>query len=159
MKQPVGFDAWVEHQNKAALDDPVPPNLLSLTDATVLCKWLCCYVQETKKENGQPYPASTLCSLLVALQQTMHSNRVPFNIFDKADMCFRDLHTTLDTVCVAQRKEGIGADIKHGAVIPLKHEELMWNSGALGVDSPASLLRANFYTIGLHFCLHGGQEH
>ena len=89
----------------------------------------------------------------------MHSNRVPFNIFDKADMRFRDLHMTLDTVCVALRKEGIGADVKHAAVISLEHEELMWKKGAIGVDSPASLLRATFYTVGLHFCLRGGQEH
>ena len=149
----------MEHRTTAAPDDPVPPNLLSSNDATVLCKWLCCYVQETKKENGLPYPASTLRSLLAALQRTLHSNRVPFNIFDKADMRFRDLHMTLDTVCVALRKEGIGADVKHAAVISLEHEELMWKKGAIGVDSPASLLRATFYTVGLHFCLRGGQEH
>jgi hypothetical protein len=153
------FRAWVEHRNTAAPEDPVPPNLLSCSDATILCKWVCSYVQETKKENGQPYPASTLRSLLAALQRTMHSNRVPFNIFDKADMRFRDLHMSLDTVCVALRKEGIGAQVKHAVVISLEHEELMWKEGALGVDSPASLLRATFYTVGLHFCLRGGQEH
>ena len=118
------FHAWVEHRTAAAPDDPVPPNLLSSNDNTILCKWLCCYVQETKKENGLPYPP-TLRSLLAALQRTMHSNRVPFNIFDNADMCFRDLHMTLDTVCVVLRKEGIGADIKHAAVISLEYKELM----------------------------------
>ena len=94
-----------------------------------------------------------------ALQRTMHSNRVPFNIFDKADMCFHDLHTSLDTVCVVLRKEGIGAQVKHAVVISLEHEKLMWKEGALGVDSPVSLLCATFYTVGLHFCLPGGQEH
>ena len=74
-------------------------------------------------------------------------------------MRFRDLHMTLDTVCVALRKEGIRADVKHAARIPLEREELMWKRGALGADLPHSLLRAAFYTIGLHFCLHGGQEH
>ena len=68
---------------------------------------------------------------------------------------------TLDAVCVhvALRKQGIGADVKHVAVIPLEHEELMWSTGVLGVESPMSLLRATFYTVGLHFCLRGGQEH
>lgn len=77
-------------------------------------------------------------SLLAALQCTMHTNRVPFNIFDKANMRFRDLHMTLYTVCVALTKEGIGADIKHAAVISLEHKELMWKNSTLGVDSPAS---------------------
>ena len=153
------FRPWVEHRNEAAPDDPVPPNLLSSSDPTILCRWLSCYVHETKNENGQPYPASTLRSLLAALQRIMHANRVPFNLFDKTDMQFRDLHMTLDTVCVALRKQGIGADVKHVAVIPLEHEELMWSTGVLGVESPTSLLRATFYTVGLHFCLRRGQEH
>ena len=89
----------------------------------------------------------------------MHANKIPFNIFDKADMRFRDLHMMLDTVCVSLRKEGIGAEVKHAAVISLEHEELLWQKGALGVHSPDSLLRAVFYTVGLHFCLRGGQEH
>ena len=69
------FRAWMEHRNTAAPDDPVPPNLLSSSDAATLCKWLCCYVQETKKENGQAYPASTLRSLLAILQRMMHANK------------------------------------------------------------------------------------
>ena len=67
-------------------------------DVATLCKWLCCYVQKTK--NKLPYQASTLCSLLAALQQMMHANKY---IFDKADMLFRHLHMTLDTVCVSLR--------------------------------------------------------
>ena len=59
-------------------------------------------------------------------------------------MRFRDLHMTLDTLCVALRKEGIGADVKHAAVISLEHEELVWKNGAIGVDSPASLFRTTF---------------
>ena len=147
----------MEYRNTAVPDDPVSPNLLSSSDAATLCKWLCCYIQETKKENGQAYPASTLRSLLAALQRMMHANKVPFNIFDKADMLFRDLHMTLNTVCVSLCKEGVGAAVKHAAVISLGHEELMWQK--VGVHSPDSLLRAVFYTVGLHFCLRGGQEH
>lgn len=70
----------------------------------------------------------------------MHANKIPFNIFDKADMRFRDLHMTLDTVCVSLHKEGIGAEVKHAAVISLEHEELLWQKGALVVHSPDSLL-------------------
>ena len=69
-------------------------------------------------------------------------------------MQFRDLHMTLDTVCVSLRKEEIGASVKH-AVISLEDEELMWQKGVLDVHSPDSLLRAVFYTVGLHFCLRG----
>ena len=74
------FRAWMEYRNVAVSNDAVPPNLLSSSDTAMLCKWLCCYVQETKKENGQAYPAYTLRSLLAALQRMMHANKVLFNI-------------------------------------------------------------------------------
>ena len=35
----------------------------------------------------------------------------------------------------------------------------MWESGTLGMDNPWALTRATFVTVGLHFCLRGGQEH
>lgn len=62
-------------------------------------------------------------------------------------------------MCVDLRKRGVGAEVHHAAVISLEHEELLWSSGVLGVDTPLSLLRAAFYMVGLHFCLRGGQEH
>ena len=152
-------NAWMKNRNSISPSDPVPSDLLSCSDAGTLCKWLCCFVQETKKENGLPYPATTLRSLLAAIQRTLHSNKVPLNIFDKSDMRFRDLHMTLDTVCVSLRKEGVGTEVRHAAVIPIEHEDILWKRGVLGVATPESLLRTVFYTVGLHFSLRGGQEH
>ena len=151
--------AWMKNRNELSPNDPVPADLLSCADASVLCKWLCCFVQETKKENGLPYPATTLRSLLAAFQRILHSNKVPVNIFDKSDLRFLDLHMTLDTVCVSLRKQGVGTEVKHAAVIPLDHEDILWQKGILGVDTPESLLRTVFYTVGLQFSLRGGQEH
>ena len=135
------FHASVEHQNMAALMTLFHqiyhrPLMLSFcangAAATCMCK--------RRRRRMVRCIQLLLCalSLLAALQCTMHTNRVPFNIFDKANMRFRDLHMTLYTVCVALTKEGIGADIKHAAVISLEHKELMWKNSTLGVDSPAS---------------------
>lgn len=54
------FEQWRENRNKCVPEDPVPEELFEKTDAEVLCKWLCCYVQETRKESGENYPATTL---------------------------------------------------------------------------------------------------
>ena len=51
------LNAWIENRNKVAPDDPVPAHLLSRGDASVLCKWLRCFIQQMKKENGLPHPA------------------------------------------------------------------------------------------------------
>ena len=142
-----------------AVDDPVPENLFEMDNAEVLCKWLCCFIQETRKESGQKYPGTTLRQMLSSFQRVLRMNKVPFNLFDKHDLRFHDLRNTLDTVCVELRKEGIGADTSHAAVITSKHENIMWESGVLGFEPPEALLRAVFVIVGMHFSLRGGQEH
>ena len=48
------LNAWIKNWNKVAPDDPVPADLLSCGDASILCKWLRYFVQETKKEKAFP---------------------------------------------------------------------------------------------------------
>ena len=66
---------------------------------------------------------------------------------------------TLDTVSVSLRKEGIGTEVKHANVISMEDEDSMWEKGVIDTTSPWALIRAAFYTVGLHFSLRGGQEH
>ena len=47
-------------------DEAVPADLLACEVADILCKWMCCFVQEMRKENGENYPPSTLGQLLAA---------------------------------------------------------------------------------------------
>ena len=86
-------------------------------------------------------------------QHKLRENKVPFNILEKSDIRFRDLHLTLNTVCIALRMEGIGADVKHVLVISKEDEATLWSSGVLGSDTPECLLRAVFYVVGMYFCL------
>ncbi len=60
---------------------------------------------------------------------------------------------------MALRQEGIGASVKHAAVISLTDENFMWEKGILGTSAPRPLLRAVFYKVGLFFSLRGSQEH
>ena len=60
---------WMEDRNRKVPGDKVPRDLLSVVDAEVLCKWLCCFVQETRKESGERYPPLTLRQLLCAFQR------------------------------------------------------------------------------------------
>ena len=87
---------------------------------------MCWFVQETRKDNGENYPPSMLHQLLAAFQQILHMNKVPFNLFDKSDLCFGDLHNTLDSVCVKLRKDGVGAEVNHAPVIILEHENISY---------------------------------
>lgn len=87
---------------------------------------MCWFVQETHKDNGENYPPSMLHQLLAAFQQILRMNKVPFNLFDKSDLCFGDLHNTLDSVCVKLRKDGVSAEVNHAPVIILEHENISY---------------------------------
>ncbi len=41
----------------------------------------------------------------------------------------------------------------------VQHEDLLWEKGILGLDTPKALQRAVFYYVGLQFVLRGIQEH
>ncbi len=116
------FEAWMTTRN-ARNSEQVPHDLLQSHDAKVVCKWLCYYIQETRKEDGEPYPPKTLKQLLCGIKRLMDANRVSFNIFDKSNLDFRDLHLVCDTVCSDLLKNGFGATVNHAEVILLEHEE------------------------------------
>ena len=137
----------------------MPEHLLSNGNPDVVCGWLCRFVQETRKVDGSRYPPSTIRSLLSAFQRVMEKNKLSYRLFDTSDLRFSDLRKTLDTVCVDLRKNGIGVSRNHAPVFFPEDEQLMWDSGTVGTDSPWKLLRAVFMAVGLHLSLRGGQEH
>ena len=49
-------------------------DMLKSHDAELVCKWLCRYVMETRREYGNPYPPSTLRSLLSGVMQSHTAN-------------------------------------------------------------------------------------
>ena len=81
------------------------------------------------------------------------------NFLDKADLRFKNLHLTMDSVCSKLHSEGVGAVKKCAQVISFDDEEHLWQQGVLGFDNPPVLFNTVFFYVGLHFCLRGGQEH
>jgi hypothetical protein len=152
------FTEWKRHRNLQNPDDPVPEDLLECHDPATVNKWLCRYVLETRQENGSNYPPKSIYSLLCGIQRVTRENNVPFSFLDKNDLRFKDLHRTLDSICSDLHSRGIGADVRSALVISYEHEDMFWQSGALGYCSPRILFYTMFFYAGLSFCLRGGQE-
>ena len=83
---------------------------------------------------------------------------MPFSIFDKKDLRFRDLMLTMDSVSSELHRQGIGAQCKHASVITHDDENMLWEQGKLGDTSPRMLQHTVFFYCGLQFCLRGIQE-
>ena len=56
--------SWAENCNKKMPHDPVPIDLLHSHDPELVCKYLCCFAMETRKENGELYPPAIIRLLL-----------------------------------------------------------------------------------------------
>ncbi len=61
-------------------------------------------------------------------------------------------------MCSNLHSKGIGASVNSAIAISYEDEEVLWKEGALGYDSPRSLLNCVFFYVGIFFALRGGQE-
>ena len=56
------------------------------------------------------------------------------------------------------RQDDIGANPKKTPSISKEEENLLWETGALGCNTPKSLQRSVFFCVGKNFCLRRGEE-
>ena len=56
------------------------------------------------------------------------------------------------------REGGVGAVVKHAAVVSPDEEQALWDSEVVGDHDPLALQRAVFFYVSKTFCLRGGQE-
>ena len=141
--------------------DKCPEDLLLNMDPKQLNHWLSAFIVETRKVTGEPYPPTTLHSILSGILRYMRSldpQKCP-NFFAKNNPTFTTLRNTMDSIFRALRKEGVGSDKKNAKPFTIEEEEQLWSSRAIGVSDPLSLLHAVFYYNGKNFCLRGGIEH
>ena len=154
------FDAWTTWRSTTKPEDPVPEDILSCADAGVLNKWLSLFALEARKLDGSKYPSNTLNMVLSGLKRYMvRSNPDTPNFLDEKDLRFSGLRGTRDTVSRRLREEGVGASVKHTAVISHDEESALWESGVIGVHNPKALLNAVFFLNRKVLCLRGGREH
>ena len=102
---------------------------------------------ETRREDGKPYPPSTLRLRISGINHALKANNVPFSVLDKSDHRFCDLQKTLDSVRSELHRQGKGATKKSAQVIDPKHEDLFWDKGLLGLSSPRVLQVTLFFFL------------
>ncbi|OWF34689.1 uncharacterized protein KIAA1958-like [Mizuhopecten yessoensis] len=56
-------------------------------------------------------------------------------------------------------KQGFVINKKQAEIITEEQEQLMWEKGVMGTDTPEKLLNTLVYQLGLNFALRAGQEH
>lgn len=116
---------------------------------------------ETRKQNGEGTPLSTLNLLLCGLKRYMKKlNPATPNFLDDKDDRFAGLRGTRDVVAWKLREDGVGASVKHTATISVDEEAQIWSQGVMEVHTPKALINAAFFFLnGKTLCLRRGREH
>ena len=124
------FLYWAEWRKDD--NDPVPKDFFTLSDSVAINKWLSLFIIEVRKKDGSRFPNSSLTLLLCGIKRYMKDLNpdVP-NFLDEEDSQFIGLRGTRDTVARGLRTEGVGASVKHTAVITQDEEESLWTEGVL----------------------------
>ena len=143
------FKQWIEQRNQSSPDDACPEDFLELShseDVHRLQKWLCRFVVEARKQDGEPYPPTSLQMLLSGIlryMRNLHGDTPDF--LSKKDWRFRELRGTMEQTFFDLRKQGVGAEVKHTLIITKEEEDQLWHSNELGTDTPKQLLQTVFF--------------
>ena len=133
----------------------IPPLLQLTHDREKLMDVICQMLSEARKKNGEEYPGSTLSDIIVMLNIYMKKNKVDVNLLSDT---FCHVCTVLDTIMKSRNAQGVGIPNPKDA-ITVAEENILWEKGILGFKDPDTLCNTVLFMVGLHFGLHGGQEH
>ena len=151
------FNEW--RYSRESEERNCPDNLLETGNNEELNYWLPRFINEVRRTDGNPYPPRSIHQLLAGLQRYMlEQNYCLPKFLDRQNQQFRPIHGACDSVYHSLHCSGVGASIRHTAIISEDEEKKLWEYGILGLDNPKSLQRAVFYFIGKRFCICGGEE-
>ena len=66
---------------------------------------------------------------------------------DKSDCHFSELSGVCESVSRQLRKDGVGASVKHAAIITPEEEDILLDKGLMGIYAPKPLVRAVFFML------------
>ena len=136
------FTDWRNERNKqSATGDICPLDLLEKPEVEKLNFWLSRFVVEARRKDGEGYPACTLYLLLAGLLRYGRSkSKLCPNFMDKSDCCFSKLSGVCESVSRQLRKDGVGASVKHAAIITPEEEDILLDKGVMGIYAPKPLV-------------------
>lgn len=153
------FSEWKQYCNAVPGYDLIHLDLCNVASITKsnLVYALTRFLAEVKKMDGNDFPLKTLYEILISVQ--FHLETLGFSWKLLEDEAFRDVKFTLDNLMKTRCRSGLGNSVRQAEVITFEEEDLMWQKGVLGTDTPQKLLGMLVYLLGLSCALRAGKEH
>lgn len=153
------FEEWRKYRNNIPGYDAIDLDLINVSTIMKpnLVYALTRFLTEVKKMDGTDFPPKTLYEILISIQ--FHLETLGFCWKFLEDEAFTELKFTLDNVMKSRCQCGLGNDVCQAQVITFQEEDIMWEKGVLGAETPAKLLNTLVYMLGLSCALRAGKEH
>ena len=153
------WSEWAISRNRNLLPDEAPFNCeIETLSAQLINFWLCRFVLEIRRRDGERYPPASLYQLCCGILHHLRAaGRAEVNIFEQAE--FHMFCTTLDSEMKRLNSTGQYIHKRRAEPITVEDENLLWELGLLGTTSPTVLLHTLVYMVGLYFALRSGSEH
>ena len=100
---------------------------------------LCDFIVEIRKENGAQYPSSSMYDLISGLSLYLESGFTNKLVSG----AFRSIRNTLDNVMKERTAKGV-REAREGPILE-EHEQVLFEKGILGEDSPDKLRQTVFF--------------
>ncbi len=115
------------------------------------------FIHEAHKVDRTNYPSKTLYSMIMMIQGFLVTRSKEYHFLE--DIQFKAVKNSLDNHMKALAKQGFVQPCNQAIPILLKEEQILWDKGILGDDTPEVLVNTLMYLQGIHFALHGREEH
>ena len=121
------FKDWTIERNLAYPEDQIPDDILLTDNAKDLCKWLCRFSAEIRKNDGSRYPPKTIQHYLVGLQRHIREEkRCSFDFMKQSE--FVPLKNLLDALYRKLLSEGVGCSSSKTEALTDIDEEKLWST-------------------------------
>ena len=123
------FEEWRRARNLKFPNDTCPEDIFVESDKSKTCEWLCRFISETRKSDGEEYTPRSLYLILAGIQRHIRKLRPldTINIFE--DVQFKALKNVCDSIFKRLHRKGIGTETKETAVLSRDDEDALWDKG------------------------------